>query len=147
VLELVAVRVGDLRHPARAARRQAQFHLAPVHARRLADDQPAGGQAIDQAHGAVVLQEQLLRQVVDGDGRVGRPRPQDQQRLVMRSRQARPRGRGLAEVQERAQGVAERSEPRVVAVGQGWPAIGRAVWHFGLRRVRSRAPPHRGYRR
>jgi len=49
--------------------RQAQFHAALVCGRARASDQPLVRQAIDEAHGAVVPDQKLLRQVVDGGPR------------------------------------------------------------------------------
>lgn len=107
MLELVAMQVGQAAEDACALARQSKLDLAPVVPRRVAHQQSLIHQPIDQADGAVVLDQQLLRKPADR-ALAGRwRRTHRQQGLVLLPGQADARSRNLAEVQEAAQGVAE----------------------------------------
>src|SRR6185369_10171307 len=66
-LELAAMGRGELCEDLPAARRKLQLHLAPVRGRHRAPDEPLLHEAIDEAHGAVVLDEELASEIVDAD--------------------------------------------------------------------------------
>src|SRR6185436_2840094 len=122
-LQLAAVHAGQLREHLAAAARPLALHLAPVGARRLAGDQPLAHQPVDQAHGAVVLDEELAREVVDGDA-LALAGPEDQHRLVVLGGKSCLRRRLLAEAQELPHRPAEGGQARVVPGAQPVAPLG-----------------------
>lgn len=105
--QFVAVQVSQPSEHSRALAGEPKLDLSRVLARWLAHQVRLIDQPIDQADGAVVLDQQLLRKPADR-ALAGRwRRTHRQQGLVLLPGQADARGRNLAEVQEAAQGVAE----------------------------------------
>jgi hypothetical protein len=109
--QLLQVAPGELIDDAQPLRSQLRQDLASIVARPPAHEEPLLGETIDQADRAVVLDDQLARQIVDRH-RIGSV-PQREERMVVLPRHARFLRRGLAEVQETAEGVPEGRKPRV----------------------------------
>lgn len=105
----------ELREHLASVRRQLEIDFAPVDRGRSADDEPFVRQTIDETDGAVVLDEKLLREIVDRDVRSLRTRSENEHRLIVLRGETRV-GRGrLAEMQKAAQRLPERGELRVIA--------------------------------
>src|SRR5215469_163613 len=114
-LQFTPMHLGELGQHLAPATGKVQLHLAPVVARGSAEDELFLNQPVHQADGAVVLDEQLLRQIVDGDAPAVRTRPQDQHRLIVLAGQACFGSRFFAEAHELAERATKRREFCVVA--------------------------------
>src|SRR6185437_9530153 len=113
-LQFQAMGGSELFENARSLRGQSHVDLAPVVDRGPARDQAFVFEAVDKPDRAVVLDEELVRELVDRDRLPARAPLDRQQRLVLLRRKANFAGRGLAERQEASQRVTERRQYRVL---------------------------------
>jgi len=76
----VPVHGGQPREHLSAASRKPQLHIAAIARRLLADGQFLAHQAVDQPHGAVVLDQQLPGEIADGHALLVRAPAKDEHR-------------------------------------------------------------------
>lgn len=115
MLQLIEVRAGERCDVSCATAGQLQPDNSVVGRIHVACDQPRQLGTVDEAHHAVVAQQQVIGDIADGGGAPGMPAYREEQ-LILRGRDAGGNGLLFAPVHEAPELIAKGQEPLVILV-------------------------------